>query len=97
MASSEEADAYVHALVRDWKSAPLEPVDLALCTFAAQLTHHQDHMSPADLDRLRAHGLDDRAVHDAAQVVGYFNYITRVADALGVEPESFIRRWGAGD
>ena len=32
-------------------------------------------------------GLGDVDVHDAAQVVGYFNYINRVADALGVDPE----------
>jgi alkylhydroperoxidase family enzyme len=51
-------------------------------------------MTPADLDVLRSHGLDDRAIHDAVQVIGYFNYITRVADALGVEPEDFIEPWG---
>lgn len=50
-------------------------------------------MTPADLDALRAHGFDDRAIHDATQVVAYFNYINRVADALGVEPETFIRAW----
>ena len=53
-------------------------------------------MVPDDLDALRAHGLDDRAIHDAVQVIAYFNYITRVADALGVEPEDFIRPWGEG-
>ena len=37
---------------------------------------------------------DDRAIHDAVQVIGYFNYITRVADALGVEREDFIPPWG---
>ena len=51
-------------------------------------------MTPSDLDHLRAHGFDDRAIHDAVQVIAYFNYITRIADALGVEPESFIRPWG---
>ena len=50
-------------------------------------------MSPADLDTLRDHGFDDRAIHDATQVISYFNYINRVADALGVEPEEFIRPW----
>jgi alkylhydroperoxidase family enzyme len=54
-------------------------------------------MSPGDLDHLRALGLDDTAIHDAVQVVAYFNYITRVADALGVEPEDFIPRWGTED
>lgn len=47
-----------------------------------------------DPDALRALGLDDRAIHDATQVIGYFNYINRVADALGVEPEAFIEPWG---
>ena len=53
-------------------------------------------MMPRDLDELRQHGFDDRAIHDAVQVIGYFNHITRVADALGVEPETFIEPWGQG-
>jgi alkylhydroperoxidase family enzyme len=53
-------------------------------------------VSPEDLDRLRDVGFDDRAIHDAVQVVGYFNYITRVADGLGVDPEEFIEPWGKG-
>jgi len=51
-------------------------------------------MTPGDLERLRALGLDDPGIHDAVQVVAYFNYITRIADALGVEPEDFIPPWG---
>ena len=93
-ADTAEADAFVHAIARDWRTAPLTPVDRALCAFAAKLTHHPHDMTPADLDALRAHGLDDRALHDAVQVIAYFNYITRVADALGVEPEDFIQPWG---
>lgn len=53
-------------------------------------------MSPADLEELRGHGLDDRAIHDATQVIAYFNYINRVADTLGVEPEEFVRTWEVG-
>ena len=93
---AEEADARVHALVRDWRTAPLLPVDRALCLFAAKLTHRQRDVEPADLDTLRGHGLDDRAIHDAVQVIAYFNCITRVADGLGVEPEDFILPWGTG-
>lgn len=53
-------------------------------------------MTPGDLDTLRAHGWDDRAIHDATQVVAFFNYITRIADGLGVEPETFIDPpWGS--
>ena len=88
------ADAYVHAVAHDWRTAPLSAGDRALCEFAAKLTTDQQRMTPADLDRLRAQGFDDRAIHDAVQVIAYFNYITRVADALGVEREDFIEPWG---
>ena len=50
-------------------------------------------MREDDLERLRQHGLADRAIHDATQVIGYFNYINRIADALGVDYEDFIRPW----
>lgn len=53
-------------------------------------------MLPADLEALREHGLDDRAIHDAVQVIGYFNYINRVAAALGVEPDGFVHAWELG-
>ena len=89
-----QADAFVHAVAHDWRSAPLSPADRALCAFAAKLTHRPSEMTPDDLDALRKHGYDDRAVHDAVQVIGYFNYINRIADALGVEPEDFVQPWG---
>jgi uncharacterized peroxidase-related enzyme len=94
---AEAADAFVHAVAGDWRSAPLSVPDRALCEFASKLTLHQHQMVPADLDRLRDHGFDDRAIHDAVQVIAYFNYITRVADALGVEHEDFIQPWGRKD
>lgn len=53
-------------------------------------------MTAGDVAALRAVGLSDAAIHDATQVVSYFNYINRVADALGVELETFVRAWGEG-
>jgi alkylhydroperoxidase family enzyme len=55
-------------------------------------------MTPEDLAPLRAQGLTDRDLHDATQVIAYFNYINRIADALGtdLEPEMPARPevWG---
>jgi uncharacterized peroxidase-related enzyme len=62
-------------------------VDRALCAFAEKLTREPAAMGRADVEALRAVGLGDGEIHDAAQVVGYFNDINRVADALGVDPE----------
>ena len=87
MSNPEQADSYVHTLARDWRTAPLSDVDRALCEFAAKLTHEPRNITPGDLDGLRTHGLDDRAIHDAVQVIAYFNYINRVADCLGVDLE----------
>ena len=50
-------------------------------------------MGEDDVRTLRRHGFADRAVHDAAQVAAYFNYINRVADGLGIEPEPGVREW----
>ena len=86
----------MHAVARDWQTAPLSPADNALCQFAVKLSHHQQEMSNEDLDMLRSHGFDDRAIHDATQVIGMFGYLTRLADALGVESETFIQPWGKG-
>jgi alkylhydroperoxidase family enzyme len=44
-------------------------------------------MGGEDVDALRAHGWKDPAIHDAIQVVSYFNYINRVADGVGVDDE----------
>lgn len=51
-------------------------------------------MTQGDVDGLRAAGFDDRAIHDAAQVIGYFNYINRLADGLGVDPEGWLAPGG---
>jgi uncharacterized protein YciW len=55
-----------------------------------KLTLTPGEMTPGDLDVLRGHGFDDPAITIATQVISYFNYINRVADALGVDDEDFF-------
>ena len=40
-----------------------------------------------DAEALRAHGLDDAAIHDTIQVIAYFNYINRIAEGVGTDTE----------
>lgn len=47
-------------------------------------------MGPEDIADLRAAGWEDREIHDACQVVAYFNYINRIADGLGVDEEDWL-------
>ena len=44
-------------------------------------------MLEADVVYLREVGFDDEQVTIAAQVIGYFDYINRIADGLGVDLE----------
>ncbi len=50
-------------------------------------------MAETDVQKLKEVGLNDQAIHDATQVISYFNYINRVADALDVAKEDFVHEW----
>ena len=52
-----------------------------------KLTTRAADVDERDIEALRAEGLDDAAISDAIQVIGYFNYVTRVADGIGIEDE----------
>jgi uncharacterized peroxidase-related enzyme len=81
----------VDPILREWRNAPLSPRERALGEFAEALTRAPGHMREADLAPLRAAGLDDAAITDLVQVVAYFNYINRVADGLGIDPEPGLK------
>jgi uncharacterized peroxidase-related enzyme len=74
----------------DYRAAALSPADRALCDYAVKLTLTPGAMGAADVEALRRHGLSDEAITIATQVIGYFNYITRIAEGLGVDPEPFM-------
>ena len=59
----------------------------SLLAYADKLTLTPAAVGAADVDALRAIGLDDRAIHDACAIVAYFAFVNRIADGLGVELE----------
>jgi len=60
---------------------------VALCAYGAKLARTPGAMREADVQTLRAAGFDDIAIHNAIQVVAYFCYINRIADAVHVDLE----------
>ena len=80
--------ALAKQLAEDYRKAPFDAATRALLDYAWKLTLTPADMSQADVDALRKAGFDDRGVSDAAQVIAYFNYINRIADGLGVDPEA---------
>lgn len=81
------AAAFVGLVTKDLAGAPLCARDRAMIDYAVKLTRAPASMRSADVDALRAHGFDDDAIHDIAQVTALFNYYNRLADGLGIDPE----------
>ena len=74
----------VKALQEDFRTAPISEQDRIMLNYVAQLTRDATRVSRQDHERLRAVGFDDRAILQITLIASWFNYINRVADALGV-------------
>jgi uncharacterized peroxidase-related enzyme len=77
-------DELVKALQEDYRTAAISEQNKIMLDYVAQLTRDATRISAADHDRLRANGFDDRAILQITLIASWFNYINRVADALGV-------------
>ena len=77
----------VRALETDYESAPISEQDRVMLDYVILLTKDATRVSPADHERLRAVGFDDRGILQITLIASWFNYINRVADALGVGRE----------
>ena len=80
-------EAFVKALVEDYENAPLSEADRAMLDYVTQLTEDATRIRQKDHERLRAVGFDDRGILQITLIASWFNYINRVADALGVGRE----------
>jgi len=85
----------VRQIQDDYAKAELEPRTMRLLDFAKKLTLDPRGMSRDDAEKLRANGFTDTDVVDAVQLIGYFNYVNRVLDGLGADPEPGMR-WRHG-
>jgi uncharacterized peroxidase-related enzyme len=74
----------VEALQQDYKTAPISNQDRVMLDYVVKLTKDATQCSPADHKALRAVGFDDRGILQITLIASWFNYINRVADALGV-------------
>jgi alkylhydroperoxidase family enzyme len=74
----------VDALTRDYTTAPIDHSDRVMLDYVVQLTRDATGIGPADHEGLRRVGFDDTAILQITLIASWFNYINRVADALGV-------------
>ena len=76
--------AFVKALVEDYEHAPLAPQDRVMLDYVTQITRDATKVTPAHHKRLREAGFGDTGILQITLIASWFNYINRVADALGV-------------
>ena len=74
----------VEALQMDYQSAAISEQDRTMLDYVVKLTKDATKVTPDDHAKLRAVGFDDRGILQITLIASWFNYINRVADALGV-------------
>ena len=77
----------VEALEKDYTTAPISPQDRVMLDYVVKLTRDATKVWKEDIERLRGVGFDDRGILQITLIASWFNYINRVADALGVGRE----------
>jgi uncharacterized peroxidase-related enzyme len=74
----------VEALRRDYTTAPISEQDRVMLDYVVKLTKDATKCSQMDHEALRRVGFDDKGILQITLIASWFNYINRVADALGV-------------
>jgi len=80
-------EALIDALKQDYTTAPISQQERVMLDYVVKLTKDATKVWKDDHDGLRAAGFDDKAILQITLIASWFNYINRVADALGVGRE----------
>ena len=81
----------VDTLKEDWRSAVLTHADRQMLEYTEKLTLRPWDMCAHDVITLRQAGFSDPAILDINQVTGYYAFVNRLADGLGVELEDYAK------
>jgi uncharacterized peroxidase-related enzyme len=76
--------ALADAIRRDMATAPIDERDRVMLEYAVQITRDATGVTDEHHAKLCAAGFDDRGILQITLIAAWFNYINRVADALGV-------------
>ncbi len=77
-------EGLVEAIRKDFRTAPIPEPDRVMLEYVETLTKDATRIGESDHEKLRAAGFDDRGILQITLLASWFNYINRVADALGV-------------
>jgi uncharacterized peroxidase-related enzyme len=89
-----ESNFYTHdqleAIARDFRTADLEPVDVAIMAFAEKIALHAHKVTPEDVDGLRAFGLTDTDIFDVTLAAAARSFYSKALEAMGAEPDEAL-------
>lgn len=80
-------DDLIKALRTDYKTAPITEAETVMCDYVVQLTKDATKIHPGYHEKLREAGFNDQGILQITLIASWFNYINRVADALGIGRE----------
>ena len=81
----------VQQLKANYRQAEITAAEMAMLEFAELLTVEPSNVVEADVERLREHGWSDADVVDIVHQTALFNYMTRIAEGLGIEIEQSMQ------
>ena len=84
-------DDQISQIVTDFQRADVDETTKAILDFAVKVTKEASTVTQADLEHLRGYGLTDEALFAIVEVVGFFCYVNRIADAFGIELDDFLK------
>lgn len=84
---ASEAEALEASLIGGSTPASLSGSDAAIVAFARKLTRAPSAVTQRDIAELRERGLSDREIYDVTSIAGFFAYVNRIAQGLGVPLE----------
>lgn len=94
--ASDDPELASHVM-HDYRNAALDPQTRAMLDYATKLTREPTEMEEADVIALRRHGLTDEQILSVVLITCNFNFMTRLADGLGVqvpgERQKYVETW----
>lgn len=87
-------DELAEQVKQDFRTSKLDDQHMALCEWGVKLTKAPADCGREDIDGLKAAGWSEEQIASAAQIIGYFNHLNRLADGLGVDLEAEMREDG---
>jgi len=78
----------LRAILTDFRDAGLEPAEVAVMEFAQQIARSANEITQADVDALRALGLEDAEILDITLTATMRSFASKTFNALGAEADA---------